>query len=545
MKQLTVWKTILVAALVVTVPLTGCVALAQQEAIWSGAQTSAGQAEAVLPTPTGAARPVEIAADDTLAALEEALIRIYEEVSPSVVHISVSQRRSAPSMPGFPFSLPLPEEPEERYQYGSGSGFVWDTEGHIVTNNHVVENADRVQVRFSDGTVRDAEIVGTDRDSDLAVIRVDAPKELLQPVVLADSTAVKVGQLSVAVGSPYGLESTMTVGFVSAVGRSLPVAVEDWDEVGYSIPDVIQTDAPINPGNSGGVLVDRHGLVIGVTTAIVSPVQASAGIGFAVPSAIVQRVVPSLIETGRYVDPWIGITGTTLLPDMAEAMGLPRDQRGGLVIDVVPNSPADQAGLQGSDRTITINGVETRVGGDLIVAIGDEPVRVFDDVIVYLSRHKEVGDELTLTILRDGRQMEVTLILAPRPEELAKEEVTDRPKEPESQAWLGINGLTLTPLIAEAMNLSPDQKGVLVVNVVNRSPADKAGLRGGFRPTLLDGQRLLLGGDVIVGWDGESVEDIQSLQALLKEAFPGDKIVLRVLRDGERMDIPVTLEARR
>jgi serine protease Do len=301
------------------------------------------------------------------------------------------------------------------YQRGSGSGFVWDEAGHIVTNNHVVEGTDKIEVTFADGTIVPATLVGANRDSDLAVIKVNVPAEELHLVRMGDSTQVKVGEIAVAIGNPFGLENTMTVGFISALGRSLPV--ESNGSVGptYRIPDIIQTDAPINPGNSGGVLANDQGEVIGVTAAIASPVQASAGIGFVIPSAIVQKVVPELIEKGHYAVPWLGISGTSLDPDLAQGMGLDAGQRGVLVVDVTPDGPADKAGLRGSDRSITIDGEDRRVGGDVIVAIGGQTVETFDDLIAYLFGSTKVGQQVTLSVLRDGHQQGVQVTLGERP----------------------------------------------------------------------------------------------------------------------------------
>lgn len=344
---------------------------------------------------------------NVLGALQEALATVYTEVNPSVVSIRVIQQRSGSDLP----FLPLPEDSLQPYTRGSGSGFVWDTAGHIVTNYHVIEGASKINVGFADGTVVPATVVGTDRYSDLAVLQVERPASQLKPVRLAQQE-VQVGQLSIAIGNPFGLQNTMTVGFISALGRSLPVG-----ELGsrYSIPDIIQTDAPINPGNSGGVLVNERGEVIGVTTAIISPVQASVGIGFAIPTAIVQRVVPVLIEKGTYTHPWIGISGTSLTPELAEAMGLPAEQRGALVIEVVSGGPAERAGLRGSTRRVTIDGQTMTVGGDVIIALDDNPVRSFEDLVAVLSRHTRPGQRVRLTVLRDGKTTEIPLTLGERP----------------------------------------------------------------------------------------------------------------------------------
>jgi 2-alkenal reductase len=352
-------------------------------------------------------------------ALEVTLGEIYDQITPSVVNIQVVQEANAvaldiPQLPGLPFD---PSQPQEQVpQQATGSGFVWDKEGHIVTNNHVVEGATEIAVTFADDTTVPAQVVGTDPHSDLAVIKVDLSPEKLVPVRLADSTQVRVGQLAVAVGNPFGLEGTMTVGFISALGRSLPVASSNLLAPSYTIPDIIQTDAPINPGNSGGVLLDDEGQLIGVPTAIESMTGSNSGIGFAVPSAIVQKIVPVLIDEGTVQYSWLGITGTTLTADLAEAMDLGRDQRGALVIEVTSGGPADKAGLRGSDTRAGLEGEQAQVGGDVIVAIQSAPVREFDDLVSYLVGSTSVGDEVTLTILRDGREQTVKVVLEARPE---------------------------------------------------------------------------------------------------------------------------------
>jgi S1-C subfamily serine protease len=318
---------------------------------------------------------------------EQLFIELYQRVSPSVVHIAVTTGGLTGS--------------------GTGSGFVWDTEGHIVTNNHVVESARRIEVRFADDTTGEAEVVGTDADSDLAVIRVDVPASLLEPVELGDSDALCVGQRAIAIGNPFGLEQTMTTGIVSALGRVLR------QQSGFSLPQLIQTDAAINPGNSGGPLLDSQGRVIGVTTLIFSSSGTNAGVGFAVPVNTVKRVVPSLIATGRYADPWLGIQGGSITSLLAEDLDLPVDQ-GVLVQTVVPGGPADEAGLRGGDRQVSFEGAPLATGGDIIMAIDDTAVQDMDDLIVYLA-DMSVGQRVTLTVLRDGRQQRIELRLGERP----------------------------------------------------------------------------------------------------------------------------------
>lgn len=322
----------------------------------------------------------------TLADLEEQLfVELYERVSPSVVHIAVTTRSSS----------------------GAGSGFVWDTEGHIVTNNHVVEGARRIVVSFADDSTAEAELVGADADSDLAVIKVDVPASRLHPVELGDSDALRVGQRAIAIGNPFGFEQTMTTGIVSALGRMVR------QQSGFSLPELIQTDAAINPGNSGGPLLDSHGRVIGVTTLIFSRSGANAGVGFAVPVDTLKRVVPSLIATGRYADPWLAIQGLSITPLLAEALDL-RVEQGVLVQSVIEGGPAAKAGLRGGDQQARFEGRLLTTDGDIIVAIDDAAVQDMDDLIVYLA-DTSVGQRVTLTVLRNGRRQRIQVRLGERP----------------------------------------------------------------------------------------------------------------------------------
>jgi len=494
--------------------------------------------------------------DEVVTAIEQSLEDIYTNVNPSVVNIQITQKVEAPAVsqfPDFPFFFnpqdrngQPSQEPQPFYQHGAGSGFVWDKAGHIVTNNHVVEGADKIEVTFADDTTVAAEVVGADPDSDLAVLKVDVPADQLQPVQLADSTQLKVGQLAVAIGNPFGLEGTMTVGFVSALGRLLPVSsgVEQTllnPGPTFTIPDIIQTDAPINPGNSGGVLVNDQGQVIGVTAAIESPVRASAGVGFAIPAAVVDQVVPALISDGHYDHPWLGLSGITLNPELVDAMNLKSDQHGVLVIDVTPNSPADQAGLQGSDRQMEIEDRQIRVGGDIIVAVDGQPVKSFDDVVTYLAHSTEVNQTITLTVLRDGQEETVKATLAARPQhELSGQQSEDQIT---GGVRLGIEGVDLTPEIAQAMDLPANQKGVLVERIQLGSPADAAHLNGSYKSATINGRPLPVGGDVITAIDGQPVERIEDIQAFMQQAEPDQQVALTILRDGKEMDVFVTLTA--
>lgn len=517
-------------------------------------------------TAQAAAQAQTIPATDTglLAAYQNTLQNLYTQVSPQVVNIRVVVKNTDQLLSQLPFELPelpfempglpggdgseqgtLPELPE--FSQGLGSGFVWDKEGHIVTNNHVVNGAEKIEVTFSDGTIVPAELVGADPYSDLAVIKVDMPADQLSPVTMAEPGQVKVGQLGVAIGNPYGLDGTMTVGIVSAVGRSVP-AQQQLLQSGpsYSIPEVIQTDAPINPGNSGGVLVNDQGQVLGVTFAIESTSGANAGIGFVIPSSIVTKVVPSLIEDGQYEHPYLGVSAGDLTPDLATAMDLDAGQRGALVQDVVPGGPADKAGLRGSQRQVEIDGQQVRVGGDVIVAINDQPVKEMDDLIAYLASSTRVGEKATLTIMRDGAEEKISVTLEARPSQTAKVEQAEQ-AQTQTQAdaaWLGILGIDLTAELAGAMDLQADQQGVLVQQVENNSPASQAGLRGGSQPFEINGESVLLGGDVIIAIDGKSIASIAELKAALADMQPGESVRLTILRDGDQQVLDVTLGQR-
>lgn len=348
------------------------------------------------PTPLPQVTPVSQSIIIEADAEEILLINLYERVNPSVVNIDI-----------------LGEFREEFTEFGSGSGFVIDREGHIVTNNHVVEDADQLFVTFSDGRVAQATVVGRDADSDLAVIHVNVDAELLHPVELGDSDLVKIGQRVVAIGNPFGLEGTMTVGIVSGLGRTLR------DPGTYTNPDIIQTDAAINPGNSGGPLLDSLGRVIGVNTAIRTNGEnrANSGVGFAVPVNAVSRVVPQLIENGRVAYPYLGVridNGLFTMAELAAALNLPTDQ-GVLITAVIPGGPAEQAGLQGGDRQESVRGTSITVGGDIITAIGGIPVNSFAELIAKLVANFEVNQTITVTFLRGGDLLEVELIVGERP----------------------------------------------------------------------------------------------------------------------------------
>lgn len=291
-----------------------------------------------------------------------------------------------------------------------GSGFLYDNQGHIVTNNHVIAGAQRVIVTYSTGLQTWATVVGADPDSDLAVVKVENLPAEINPLSLGDLQTIQVGDWVAAIGSPFGLGSSMTVGVVSAVGRTIPAGA-----VPYGIPEAIQTDAAINPGNSGGPLLNLQGQVIGVNAQIATGGQtaANAGVGFAIPVNIVKRVVPVLIQTGTYQHPYLGIEGASVNLLLAQANRLPTQQ--GVYIDqVTPGGPAAQAGLQGSTGTTQISGLTVPVGGDVIVEAADQPVQNYGDLMSIIASDKP-GDQITLTVLHNGRQQQVTITLGQRP----------------------------------------------------------------------------------------------------------------------------------
>jgi serine protease Do len=490
-----------------------------------------------------------------LAAYEGALSSVYAAVNPSVVNIRVVQQGSTdsssqqfpfPSIPGMP-NIPNNGLPQSQpFQEALGSGFVWDQQGHIITNNHVIDGADKIEITFADGTIVPAKLVGADPDSDLAVLKVDVAADKLKPVQFLDSTQIKVGDLAIAIGNPFGLEGTMTTGIISAVGRTMPAGglTQNGSGPNYSIPDIIQTDASINPGNSGGVLVNDQGLVMGVTFAIESPTRSSAGIGFVIPSSLVTRVVPALITDGKFQHTYLGITGGTLTPTLAQAMKLDPTLRGVLVSQVNSGTPADKAGLHGSNSETTIDGQQVPIGGDVIIAVDGKPVTKMDDVISYLADSTTVGQKITLTILRNGKQQDIQVTLEARPAPQTAQAPTTSPSTASSGVWLGITGGTLTPDVAQAMKLDSNQTGALVVAVQAGSPAESAGMKGSDHNATIGGQQVPIGGDVIIAIDGQPIGSMDDLGTMLQNYSPGDKVTVTVLRGSQQLDLSVTLAAR-
>lgn len=314
---------------------------------------------------------------------QSALTMVYEHANPSVVFII------AP-----PFS--------------SGTGFVFDDAGHIVTNNHVIEDAETFEVVFSGGERMAATLVGSDVDSDLAVVKVPQLPEGVAPLPLGDGERLQVGQLVVAIGNPFGEEGSMSMGIISALGRSLQSQRLLESGSSYSLPEVIQTDAPINPGNSGGPLLNLNGEVVGVNSAIATTTGTNSGVGYAIPVEAVKQIVPSLIEDGEYVYPYIGAAFSSELSlESMEAFGLSQTQ-GAYVLDVTPGTPASEAGLIAANA-------ETGLGGDLVIRIDDRPINEFSDLNTYLTFHTSPGQTILITVLRGGEEVEVPLTLGSRP----------------------------------------------------------------------------------------------------------------------------------
>ncbi len=324
---------------------------------------------------------------------EQALVVLYARVNPSVVNITIYVNQSGQVAPSV-----------------QGSGFVYDTDGHIITNAHVATGADQVDITFSNGIIRPATVVGMDPHSDLAVLKVDQLPEGAGPLPLGDMSTLEVGQTVVAIGNPFGLEGTLTRGIISALGRTIPALTT------FSIPQAIQTDAAINPGNSGGPLLDLQGQVIGVNAQIETSngAAANSGVGFAIPVSIVKRVVPAIIQTGSYEWSWLGVRGQSLDLSLVKAMNLPVE-RGAYLWQVMDGGPAAKAGLKGYDKTVTVDGRSVDVGGDVVTAINGQPIYSFDDLLIYVALNTSPGQDVTLTVLRDGKTQDVKVTLEPRP----------------------------------------------------------------------------------------------------------------------------------
>ena len=362
----------------------------------SGPLPTAASITQTSPVPT-----IEAALTNPIEQQQRLLVELYRRVSPSVVSIELIGTH--PQVNGQ-------AAPQGEIPISQGSGFLVDQQGHIVTNNHVVEGGQRFEVSFADGTTVPGSLVGTDPGSDLAILRVDHIPEGTAPLTLGESNNVAVGQTAVAIGNPFGLQNTLTIGVISGLGRAL-----DGPQVqsggSFSIPNIIQTDAAINPGNSGGPLLNIFGEVIGVNTAINSSTGGFEGVGYAVPSDTVTRVIPALIANGKYDHPWLGVSMQDVTALLAEQLGL-KVTNGVLVMDVVANGPSAKAGLRGDPSSASARSFS----GDIITAINGSAVRRSSDLRSYIEQNARVGDTITLTVLRNSSPQQVPIVLEARPE---------------------------------------------------------------------------------------------------------------------------------
>jgi putative serine protease PepD len=321
-------------------------------------------------------------------------IAVYEKVADGVVNVTSTAMQMDFFFNAFPTQ-------------GSGSGSIIDTKGHILTNHHVVANAQKLEVTLADGSKWPAKLVGSDPDNDLAVIKIEVPKEKLKVIPMGDSKNLKIGQKVLAIGNPFGLQRTLTTGIVSSLGRTIR------SEVGTLIEDVIQTDAAINPGNSGGPLLNSEGEIVGINSAIISPSGGSVGIGFAIPVNTARRVVPELISKGYVTYPYIGATIQSLIPEMAKYLKL-KIERGAMISEVVKGGPADKAGLKGGDQKVQVGNMIVLVGGDIVVKADQREVKTNDELIHYI-REKKPGDTVLLKVFRKDSLIDVKVTLGERP----------------------------------------------------------------------------------------------------------------------------------
>ena len=327
---------------------------------------------------------------------EQIVISVYKQAGAGVVHIT-----STALAYDFFFN-PVP-------QRGTGSGFIVDDRGYILTNNHVVEEAESLEVTLADKSKVPAKLIGRDPSNDLAVIKITVAKEKLSPLRMGNSDALQVGQMAIAIGNPFGLDRTVTRGVVSSIGRTLRA------ESGRQIRGIIQTDAPINPGNSGGPLLNSRGEVIGINSAIYTPSGGSVGIGFAIPINSAKRLLPQLIAKGRVSHPWLGISGLDITPEVAKSLKLPAKE-GILIIQASPQGPAGRAGMKGSVKQARVGNTLVRVGGDIIVAVDGRKVLSVDDLTAFLDGERKAGDEVKMDLLRDGRSLTLSVRLGELPE---------------------------------------------------------------------------------------------------------------------------------
>ncbi|HET7078984.1 MAG TPA: trypsin-like peptidase domain-containing protein [Chloroflexia bacterium] len=478
---------------------------------WLLSQSGASPSAAITAPPAASTNaPAPAAVNPTGVADQNAstIHDLYTRVANSVVNIQVST--------GGRFG-----------EGGEGSGIVID-KNHVLTNYHVVQGADTIRVNLIDNTSITAKLVGSAPQDDLAVLEANLPADKVQPAVLGDSDSAQVGDEVVAIGNPFGLDHTVTAGIISAVNRP-------WADTGKPVRNMIQTDAPINPGNSGGPLFNLQGQVIGITTAIESPVRGSVGVGFAIPINRAKSLLPQLTQGATVQRVWLGISGLALDADTATQLKAPVN-KGVLVTSVVPDGPADKAGVQGVDPT-----TDNSKLGDIITAVDGNAVSQVQDITAYLD-NKKVGDTVTLKVIRNGQTMDIKVTLQAWPEQQQSQNSpvpqapNGQPGRPQGrvQAYLGIRGQSLDDALAKQLNV-PITKGVVVTSVGDGSPAAQAGLQAAPSDSKA--------GDIITAVDGQAVASTADIVSALQNKKSGDTATLSVWRDGQTRDVKVTLAA--
>ena len=377
----------------------------------SPAEVASPAAAVESPAATSQSVALDDLTDEQIVAAHENVVHAaYQRALPSVVHIHVRQQVEDQQSLDFFSQFGEGQDIPDLLRSGEGSGFVWDADGHIVTNHHVVSGADMVTATFSDGAIVELELLGSDPHSDIAVLKAIDRENTPSPAMLGDSDGLLVGQVVLALGNPFGQEFTLTTGIISALGREMRSS-----NTPFSVPHVIQTDAAINPGNSGGPLLDRNGRVIAISTQIASRSGGSMGVGFGIPVNTAKQIVPELIASGSFEYSFLGISGFSLTPSLAEAMRLPDDARGTVIAMVLEDSPAEEAGLRGGSRDWDLDSPDELLGPDVIVAINGVDVPDFSDLIEYLNANTRPGDDVDITVLREGERIGVEVTLGTRP----------------------------------------------------------------------------------------------------------------------------------
>jgi len=475
---------------------------------------------------------------------DDSLTKLYNKVDQSIVQVTYDT-----NVPG---------------EFRLGSGFVYDELGHIITNYHVVSGVKpdkQFDITFIDGSTYKANVVGSDPFSEIAVLKIDTKNNTNQlenkliPLQIGNFSDVKVGQRVAAVGNPFGLSASITEGIISGLGRLLPTlsassspAFEQIPFIeetpSFSIPNIIQTDAAINPGNSGGPLLNMKGEVIGINTAIFSNTGAYTGVGFAIPSYLIQKVVPSLLERGTYEHAYLGVSGIDITPEIAKEMNL-SNSTGFLVIQVTSESPADKAGIRGGSVVTEVNGRQMELGGDVIIGVDNNSIRKIDDLLSYLEREKQVGDNITLSIVRDGQVQNVNLTLASRLVSSLPNNEIETSSSHENRPTLGITGISITPKLASQLDIPPNitegEKGFLVIDVLKNGSAYNAGIKGGYISEYVDGNQIEIGGDIILAIDNSTIKSAEDIMNALSTKHIGDKVQLTIYRENQTLNVPVTL----